>query len=169
MSDLLQPPRVVVVDAVERALAEDLTPLGDLASALLPQDLVATARFVARTTGVLAGRACAAETFVQVDPTVSLTWSVDDGDSVRPGTLIATATGRLASILTAERTALNFLGHLSGIATLTSQYVAEATKGGSAYVWDTRKTTPGLRVLRKLQFALAVDVTIAAIFPTGSF
>ena len=82
MSDLLQPPRVVVVDAVERALAEDLTPLGDLTSALLPQDLVATARFVARTTGVIAGRACAAETFVQVDPTVSLEWSLDDGDCV---------------------------------------------------------------------------------------
>lgn len=149
MSDLLQPPRVVVVDAVERALAEDLTPLGDLTSALLPQDLVATARFVARSNGVIAGRLCAAETFAQVDPTVVLEWSVTDGDTVSPGSVIATATGCLASILTAERTALNFLGHLSGIATRTSEYVAEAAKGGSAYVWDTRKTTPGLRVLEK--------------------
>ena len=149
MSDLLQPPRVVVVDAVERALAEDLTPLGDLTSALLPQDLVATARFVARSNGVIAGRLCAAETFAQVDPTVVLQWSVTDGDIVSPGSVIAAATGRLASILTAERTALNFLGHLSGIATRTSEYVAEAAKGGSAYVWDTRKTTPGLRVLEK--------------------
>ncbi|MTA45664.1 MAG: nicotinate-nucleotide diphosphorylase (carboxylating), partial [Actinobacteria bacterium] len=149
MSDLLQPPRVVVVDAVERALAEDLTPLGDLTSALLPQDLVATARFVARSNGVIAGRLCAAETFAQVDPSVVLEWSVTDGDTVSPGSVIATATGCLASILTAERTALNFLGHLSGIATRTSDYVAEAAKGGSAYVWDTRKTTPGLRVLEK--------------------
>ena len=110
MSDLLQPPRVVVVDAVERALAEDLTPLGDLTSSLLPQDLVATARFVARATGVIAGRDCAAETFAQVDPTVSLVWAVEDGNCVGPGTVIATATGRLASILTAERTnkAFNF-------------------------------------------------------------
>lgn len=149
MSEFLEPPRVVVVDAVERALAEDLTPLGDLTSALLPQDLNATARFVARASGVIAGTACASETFLQVDPTVNLEWSVRDGDHVAPGSLIATATGRLASILTAERTALNFLGHLSGIATRTNDFVVEAAKGGGAYVWDTRKTTPGLRVLEK--------------------
>ena len=149
MSDQFQPPRVVVVDAVERALAEDLTPLGDLTSALLPQDLVATARFVARGPGVIAGRACASEAFTQVDPAVILEWSVTDGDAVGPDTVLATATGRLASILTAERTALNFLGHLSGIATRTHDHVVEAAKGGSAYVWDTRKTTPGLRVLEK--------------------
>lgn len=149
MSDQFQPPRVVVADAVERALAEDLTPLGDLTSALLPQDLVATARFVARRSGVIAGRACASESFALVDPTVVLEWSVTDGDHVGPDTVLATATGRLASILTAERTALNFLGHLSGIATRTNDYVVEAAKGGSAYVWDTRKTTPGLRVLEK--------------------
>ena len=149
MSESHQPPRVVVVDAVERALAEDLTPLGDLTSALLPQDLIASARFVSRTIGVIAGTACAAETFVQVDPAVALEWSVADGTSVGPGTVLATATGRLASILTAERTALNFLGHLSGIATRTNAFVVEAAKGGNAYVWDTRKTTPGLRVLEK--------------------
>ena len=149
MADLLQPPRGAVVEAVERALAEDLTPLGDLTSALLPQDLLATARFVSRDSGVIAGCACANETFARVDPTVNLEWSIEDGDRVAPGSLIATATGRLASILTAERTALNFLGHLSGIATRTNEYVVEAAKGGEAYVWDTRKTTPGLRVLEK--------------------
>lgn len=149
MPDPLQPPRVIVVEAVERALAEDLTPLGDITSALLPQDLVATATFVARESGVIAGRACAAEAFAQLDPDVVLVWSVTDGDRVAPGSVIATATGPLASILSAERTALNFLGHLSGIATRTSEFVAEAGKGGGAYVWDTRKTTPGLRVLEK--------------------
>ncbi|MEX1217817.1 MAG: carboxylating nicotinate-nucleotide diphosphorylase [Acidimicrobiales bacterium] len=149
MFDLVAPPRVVVVDAVERALAEDLTPLGDVTSALLPQDLVATARFVARGAGVIAGQACVAETFVQVDPNVSVEWSCVDGDRVVAGSVIAIATGSLASILTAERTALNFLGHLSGIATQTSEFVAEAATGGAAYVWDTRKTTPGLRVLEK--------------------
>ena len=149
MPDPLQPPRVIVIDAVERALAEDLTPLGDITSALLPQDLVATATFVAREPGVIAGRACADEAFAQLDPEVVLEWSVTDGDRVEPGSVIATATGALASILSSERTALNFLGHLSGIATRTSQFVAEAEKGGSAYVWDTRKTTPGLRVLEK--------------------
>lgn len=149
MSESFQPPRVVVIDAVERALAEDLTPLGDLTSALLPQDLIATARFVSRTSGVVAGTACAAESFAQVDPTVTLEWLVAEGARVKPGTVLAIATGRLASILTAERTALNFLGHLSGIATRTNEFVVEAAKGGTAYVWDTRKTTPGLRVLEK--------------------
>ena len=149
MSEPLQPPRGAVVEAVERALAEDLTPLGDLTSALLPQDLVATARFVAREAGVVAGRACVEETFLQIDPSVTLVWSLDDGDRVEPGSSIAVASGRLASILTAERTALNFLGHLSGIATRTDQFVREAATGGAAKVWDTRKTTPGLRVLEK--------------------
>ncbi len=149
MSEVLQPPRGVVVEAVTRALAEDLTPLGDLTSALLPQDLRATARFVARDAGVVAGRACVDETFAQVDPSVTLEWSVDDGDRVEPGSAIASVSGPLASILTGERTALNFLGHLSGIATRTNEYVLEAARGGDAYVWDTRKTTPGLRVLEK--------------------
>lgn len=149
MTDPVQPPRVAVVEAVERALAEDLTPLGDVTSALLPSDLVATARFVAREPGVFAGRACATEAFAQLDASVDLTWSCTDGDRVERGTVIAAATGPLASILTAERTALNFMGHLSGIATRTATFVAEAAKGGGAYVWDTRKTTPGLRVLEK--------------------
>jgi nicotinate-nucleotide pyrophosphorylase (carboxylating) len=143
------PPQTAVLEAVSRAIAEDLLPLGDLTSALLPNDLVTKASFVARGSGVLAGRACAVEAFRQIDPSIELVWSVDDGDSVAPGTVIATAAGNLASILTAERTALNFLGHLSGIATLTRTFVDEAAKGGAARVWDTRKTTPGLRSLEK--------------------
>ena len=143
------PPRVAVVEAVTRALTEDLTPLGDLTSALLPQDLVATAAFVARTPGVVAGRPCATEAFRQIDESVELEWQVDDGDPVGPGSVLATARGPLPSILTAERTALNFLGHLSGIATRTRQFVDVAATGGSARIWDTRKTTPGLRSLEK--------------------
>jgi nicotinate-nucleotide pyrophosphorylase (carboxylating) len=138
-----------VVDAVTRAIAEDLLPLGDLTSALLPAGLTATARFVSRETGVIAGCACATEAFHQIDPTVSLTWSVVDGDLVSPGTVLAEASGALASILTAERTALNFLGHLSGIATRTRTFVDAAAQGGTARIWDTRKTTPGLRSLEK--------------------
>jgi nicotinate-nucleotide pyrophosphorylase (carboxylating) len=143
------PPQTAVLEAVSRAIAEDLLPLGDLTSALLPNDLVTKASFVARGSGVLAGRACAVEAFRQIDASIELVWSVDDGDSVAPGTVIATAAGNLASILTAERTALNFLGHLSGIATLTRTFVDEAAKGGAARIWDTRKTTPGLRSLEK--------------------
>jgi nicotinate-nucleotide pyrophosphorylase (carboxylating) len=147
MTSHVQPPASAVVEAVSRAIAEDLLPLGDLTSALLPDGLTATARFVSRDAGVLAGRACATEAFTQIDPTVRLSWSVDDGDPLEPGTVIAEASGALASILTAERTALNFLGHLSGIATRTRQFVDAA--GGGARIWDTRKTTPGLRSLEK--------------------
>jgi nicotinate-nucleotide pyrophosphorylase (carboxylating) len=146
MPSPLEPPVTAVAAAVARALEEDLTPLGDLTSALLPPDLAATAAFVARAPGVLAGRACATETFRVIDPSVALDWRAGDGDDLAAGTVIATASGPLASILTAERTALNFLGHLSGIASLTRRFVAAADP---VAVWDTRKTTPGLRALEK--------------------
>ena len=145
----LEAPRSAVVEAVTRALAEDLTPLGDLTSALLPPDLRAVAAFVARSPGVLAGTACVSETFAQLDADVQLGWRAADGDRVVAGTTVATVEGPLASILTGERTALNFLGHLSGIATLTARFVDAAAATGSARIWDTRKTTPGLRSLEK--------------------
>jgi nicotinate-nucleotide pyrophosphorylase (carboxylating) len=144
------PPISAVRDAVARALAEDLTPIGDLTSALLPPELEATALFVPRADGVLAGRLCAEEAMRQVDDTLELRWEGDDGDRVSAGKAVAQVTGRLAPILTAERTALNFLGRLSGVATLTARFVdAVAESGGSLRVWDTRKTTPGLRTLEK--------------------
>jgi nicotinate-nucleotide pyrophosphorylase (carboxylating) len=149
MTAALEPFAAAVTDAVQRALAEDLTPLGDLTSALLPDDLRAEAAFVARGAGVLAGQPCAAETFRLVDDEVVVEWLLHDGDPLEPGAVIATVSGRLQPILTAERTALNFLGHLSGIATLTRRYVDTAATGGRARVWDTRKTTPGLRTLEK--------------------
>jgi nicotinate-nucleotide pyrophosphorylase (carboxylating) len=144
------PPISAVREAVARALIEDLTPIGDLTSALLPPELEATARFVPRADGVLAGRLCADEAVRQVDDTLAVSWSADDGDRVVTGDEVGRVTGRLAPILTAERTALNFLGHLSGIATLTARFVgAVAAAGGDLRVWDTRKTTPGLRILEK--------------------
>jgi nicotinate-nucleotide pyrophosphorylase (carboxylating) len=146
----LYPPRSAVVEAVHRALAEDIGPLGDLTAALVPSRAVVEAAFVARREGVLAGRACAVETFLQLDASVELEWSRDDGDGIEAGDVLARASGSLASILTAERTALNFLQHLSGIATLTRRYVRSARAGREgALVRDTRKTTPGLRALEK--------------------
>jgi nicotinate-nucleotide pyrophosphorylase (carboxylating) len=144
------PPITAVRAAVARALDEDLTPIGDLTSALLPPDLEATALLVPRTDGVLAGRLCADEAFRQVDASLAVSWAADDGDRVAAGAEVGRVTGRLAPILTAERTALNFLGHLSGVATLTARFVdAIAAAGGRLRVWDTRKTTPGLRPLEK--------------------
>jgi nicotinate-nucleotide pyrophosphorylase (carboxylating) len=144
------PPITAVRAAVARALDEDLTPIGDLTSALLPPDLAATALLVPRTDGVLAGRLCADEAFRQVDASLAVSWAADDGDRVAAGAEVGRVTGRLAPILTAERTALNFLGHLSGVATLTARFVDTlAAAGGRLRVWDTRKTTPGLRPLEK--------------------
>ncbi len=144
------PPAGDIRAAVERALAEDVGPQGDLTSSLLPPGTV-SAELVARQAGRLAGIACAAEVFAQVDPSVVVDWSAADGDPVSPGQTLATVTGPRASVLTAERTALNFLSHLSGVATEVSRYVsaAEAAGPGHAHIWDTRKTTPGLRVLEK--------------------
>ncbi len=99
---------------------------------------------------MLAGRACATQAFARVDPELELHWHVVDGTELSAGDTVLEVTGRLRPILTAERTALNFLGHLSGIATLTAQFVAAAHESNpSVEVLDTRKTTPGLRVLQK--------------------
>jgi hypothetical protein len=144
------PPRAAVADAVARALAEDLLPIGDLTAALIPITAVASMHIVSRSEGVLAGRACAAETFAQLDPGLSVDWRLGDGDLLQPGAVVATVWGSLRSILTAERTVLNFLGHLSGVASLTRRYVAAVQSANPATrVLDTRKTTPGLRSLEK--------------------
>lgn len=143
------PHALAVRDAVERALAEDLAPLGDLTSALLPPGATATASFATRQAGTIAGTACATESFAQLDGAVVVSWSVADGDRVEPGQVLGTVSGPLAPILTGERTALNFLCHLSGIATLTRRFADAAATGGAARIWDTRKTTPGLRTLEK--------------------
>lgn len=139
-------PAFTIRAAVTIALAEDLTPLGDLSAALLPQGARAEAQFVVRTAGVVAGTACVDESFAQVDGAITCSWAVADGDRVAAGQVLGTVTGPLASVLTAERTALNFLGHLSGIATRTRAFVDAAAP---LRVWDTRKTTPGLRALEK--------------------
>jgi nicotinate-nucleotide pyrophosphorylase (carboxylating) len=139
-----------VRDAVERALAEDLGPDGDVTAALVPEDVRAQFALRARRAGVLAGRDCATETFRLLDPEIDLQWKAQDGDEVGPGETLLQLAGRLRPILTGERTALNFLGRLSGVATLTAQFVTAAHESNpSVAVLDTRKTTPGLRLLEK--------------------
>jgi len=143
------PPRHAVVDAVARAIAEDLGPLGDISAALLPADAVTVADVVPRAAGVLAGTACATEAYAQLDGRIRVTWSAGDGDRVEPGVAVGRVEGPLRSVLTGERTALNFLCHLSGIASLTRRFVDAAATGGSARIVETRKTLPGLRALEK--------------------
>jgi len=139
-----------IAEAVQRALAEDLGPAGDVTTlATVPLDAVATARFVARQPGVVAGLGAAAAAFEAVGPgQVQFEQAIEDGTSVAAGDVLATVQGPLRVVLTAERTALNFLCHLSGVATLTRRWV-DAVDGTDARIRDTRKTMPGLRALEK--------------------
>jgi nicotinate-nucleotide pyrophosphorylase (carboxylating) len=146
----LHPPLAAIRPIVTLALAEDILPLGDLTASLLDADDQGFARFVARRPGVVAGLATVREVLAQVDTELILTVVLDDGESVEAGGVIATIEGPFPSLLTAERTAINFLSHLSGVATMTRRYVdIVAAANPAARVWDTRKTTPGLRSLEK--------------------
>jgi nicotinate-nucleotide pyrophosphorylase (carboxylating) len=134
---------------IELALAEDLGTTGDRTSlATIPPGAVATAAFVARTTGVVAGLPAAALVCHAVDPALAFAVVTPDGSRTDRGTTLATVAGPLRSILAAERIALNFLQRLSGVATLTRKFV-DAAAGFRAKILDTRKTTPGWRLLEK--------------------
>lgn len=135
-------------DLARRALAEDLGPDGDLTSvALVPETVVGHGRIVARELGIQSGSIVATEAFRQVDPSVKVDWHRLDGDTLWAGDVLATVEGSYRSILTAERTVLNALCHLSGVASLTRKFVEIV--GPRTTVLDTRKTTPGLRALEK--------------------
>lgn len=135
--------------AVELALAEDLGETGDVTSeAVVLGSDIGEGAIVARQQGVISGIDCVDLTFALVDPTCEVEILVEDGDAVEEGQELVRIAGVARSLLMAERTALNFLGHLSGIATLTAAYV-RLTEGTDARILDTRKTTPGLRTLEK--------------------
>lgn len=141
-------PPHLVEDAVRRALAEDLGLAGDLTSlAVLPRGASATATLSAREPGIVAGLALAAEAFLQVGG-ISFDAQVADGDKLARGDVVAVVSGDAHALLAGERTALNFLNHLCGIATLTGLFV-EAVAGTGARICDTRKTLPGLRAFEK--------------------
>ena len=137
------------VDAViDVALNED-TGHGDVTSeALIPPALAGKAEVLVKEKGVLAGIEIAARVFHRVDPLLKIDILIKDGTAIKPGDIAATIVGSVTGVLKAERTALNFLQRLSGIASLTAQYVAEIS-GFDAKIVDTRKTTPGLRRLEK--------------------
>lgn len=130
-------------------LAEDLDTAGDLTcAALIRPDESAAVQVVARTNGILSGSPIGRMVFARLNPTVRWESHRRDGDSVQRGEAVATVTGPLATLLTGERTMLNFMTHLSGIASLTRRFVDEV-RGTRAVVLDTRKTLPGWRVLEK--------------------
>lgn len=134
---------------IELALEEDLGERGDVTSALsIPLDTHITGRVTAKADGVVAGIELVGMVYAQIDPAVTVTALVTDGTAVEAGTLLCEVRGAGQSVLSGERIALNFLQHLSGIATQTAQFV-KAVSGTRAVILDTRKTTPGWRLLEK--------------------
>lgn len=141
------PPVGAVATVVRAALSEDRAGDDVTTQAVVEPDLVARGRLVAREAGVVCGLVVARHVFATLDEDITFEGHVADGDGVDSGTTLATVTGPAQAILTGERTALNLVQHLSGIATLTSRYVEAA--GTGCTILDTRKTTPGLRDLDK--------------------
>ncbi|MEM1057880.1 MAG: carboxylating nicotinate-nucleotide diphosphorylase [Verrucomicrobiota bacterium] len=138
----------VLREAASRALGEDLGPADLTSLATVPEDLTATAQIVTREPCVLAGLPVARQVFVEASLSMEMDDHARDGDRLEAGARILSVTGNARAILTAERTALNFLQQLSAVATKTRRYV-DAVAGSGAKILDTRKTIPGLRVLQK--------------------
>jgi len=144
----MKPSREATHSIVRMALLED-APWGDLTSqTLIPATAKVTAQLVAREQGVFCGQDIVAAAFSLTDPAITTNFQIIDGEAFTAGAVIATIDGPARAILQAERVALNFAQRLSGIATLTSAYVAEAA-GTKARIVDTRKTTPGLRLFER--------------------
>ncbi|MBU1213259.1 MAG: carboxylating nicotinate-nucleotide diphosphorylase [Alphaproteobacteria bacterium] len=147
--DLPRLPRGLIDEAVAKALAEDLGLAGDITTdATVKAAATAIAVIAARKDGVVSGLALAEAAFRALDDGITFNPHVRDGAAVMPGTKIASISGSARAILTAERVALNFMGRMSGIATLTRAYV-DSVAGTRAVIVDTRKTTPGLRAFEK--------------------
>jgi nicotinate-nucleotide pyrophosphorylase (carboxylating) len=136
-----------IATVVSRAIAEDLGS-GDLTAELISAHPGAVARVIAREPATLCGRPWFQETFRQIDPKVAIAWNADDGASIAADTVVCELRGPARSIVTAERTALNFLQTLSGTATAVRAY-ADLVVGAVARILDTRKTLPGLRLAQK--------------------
>jgi nicotinate-nucleotide pyrophosphorylase (carboxylating) len=137
-----------IEEIIDRALAEDLGKGDVTTEALIPGDQQGTGSIVAKKEGILAGTEAATQVFRRVDPELKVEILLEDGARVKPGSKVARVSGSIASILKAERVALNFLQRLSGIASETNRYVARV-EGLPVRIMDTRKTTPGLRSLEK--------------------
>jgi nicotinate-nucleotide pyrophosphorylase (carboxylating) len=147
--DIAAPPHGALEELLRHALAEDLGRAGDLTSnATIPADHHSTGRIVTRRAGRIAGVQQATQAFVLVDAGTTVDVRIADGADAAAGDVLAVVTGKTRSLLTAERTCLNLLGHLCGVATATAEMVGRIA-GTNARIVDTRKTLPGLRALQK--------------------
>ncbi|NLF50130.1 MAG: carboxylating nicotinate-nucleotide diphosphorylase [Leptolinea sp.] len=138
-----------IEDCIRHALAEDIGPGDATTNAIVPEEAVMKGRIIAKQDGIIAGLDVSQAVYELVDPGVTFTARVEEGTHVENKALLASVEGPARALLTGERTALNFLGRMSGIATMTRQYM-DAIAGTKAVVLDTRKTAPGLRDLDKL-------------------
>ena len=141
-------PQFYIDDLIKTALAEDINYIDSTTDLLIPEDDVSSAYFVAKDEGVIAGLEIALRVFTLLDDTIKIETLLKDGDKVKKGDIIARFKGNTAAMLKAERTSLNLIQHMSGIATYTNK-CAELVKGTNASITDTRKTLPGLRPLQK--------------------
>ncbi|MCM1523410.1 MAG: carboxylating nicotinate-nucleotide diphosphorylase [Ruminococcus sp.] len=141
-------PDFYVDDIIKRALQEDINYIDLATDLLIPEEDISSAEFVSKAEGVLAGIDCALRVFTFIDGNVKCEIFIHDGEKVKKGDIIAKVTGRTRSILKAERTSLNILQHMSGVATAANRLVT-ACEGTKASIADTRKTLPGLRALEK--------------------
>jgi nicotinate-nucleotide pyrophosphorylase (carboxylating) len=147
MSDHLHDLEATITEDVTRALAEDVRS-GDLTASLIPAKVRGHARVIAKAPGMIAGCPWFERCFSELDPDVDIFWHVKDGDAVIAGTQLCEIAGDARAMLTAERSALNFLQMMSGVATRTRAF-ADLVKGTQARILDTRKTLPGLRIAQK--------------------
>lgn len=144
----MQLPQFYIDDIIKRALTEDINYMDITTDYLISDDMVTTAYFVAKDTGVLCGMRIALRVFELLDPQVKFEVQKEDGAAVAKGDVLARMSGKTAALLKGERTALNLIQHMSGIATATAKCVA-LVEGTSASIAETRKTLPGLRALQK--------------------
>jgi nicotinate-nucleotide pyrophosphorylase (carboxylating) len=141
-----------IMEVIQRALAEDIGPGDATSNSILPAEAVMRGQIIAKQEGVIAGLDVAEAVYVTFDPQVDFESDAEEGARVSNRQVVARVSGSARSLLTAERTALNFLGRMSGIATLTRSFV-DAVAGTKAVILDTRKTAPGLRMVDKLAVA----------------
>lgn len=148
----MKPLHPEVMDAIQRALAEDIGPGDATSNSILPAEADMRGQIIAKQEGVIAGLDVAEAVYLTFDPQVDFQTMTEEGARVTNRQVVAKVSGSARSLLTAERTALNFLGRMSGIATLTRSFV-DAVTGTKAVILDTRKTAPGLRMVDKLAVA----------------
>jgi len=138
----------MLTELIKAAFAEDAVDDDITTQLVVDSNIKGSAKVIAKEKGVMSGQKCSKSAFLFVDDSVTYSAEVDDGGCVKSGDIVAVIEGRISSILSAERTALNFLGHLSGVATMTASFVGKVKDSGIT-ILDTRKTTPGMRFLEK--------------------